>query len=113
YELSAELQSFDGELRDGGEVSVGDVVFGELPSGGRLVYRLVVDERRPVRIETASLAVDTVLTLEGGALHREDDDGGAGTGSRISEVLAPGVYDIEVRGFGDGAGLVRLELADE
>lgn len=110
YTLALEQQPFEGELRDGGRLVPGDLVYGRVPQGDAARYQLEVASAGQVRVETSSAGLDTLLSLRGPGVSREDDDGGVGAGSRIDEYLSPGTYAIEVRDFGGNGGLVRLEV---
>ncbi|MCK2185293.1 pre-peptidase C-terminal domain-containing protein [Halomonas getboli] len=113
YTLSAESSPFEGRMSDGGEIAPGETVFGRLTPGGRLSYRLVVDESREVTLESTSSAVDTVMQLTGKGVDEQNDDApDLGLGSRITKRLEPGSYDIDIRGFGSGVGMVRLSIGE-
>lgn len=111
YTISVEQSEAVGRLQDSGDVAPGDVVYGQMVNGQPLTYRLEIDSARTVSIDASSGSVDTVLTLTGGGLNLEDDDGGDGTNSLIEQFLTPGSYTIQVRDFGNSSnGTIRLEI---
>ncbi len=113
YTLSAEAAAFEGRMSDGGEVAPGETIYGQMTAGGRLTYRLAVDETRDVVLESTSSAVDTVLRLTGNGVDEQNDDAaGLGLGSRISRSLQPGTYEVEVGSFGSNSGMVRLSIGE-
>ena len=65
------------------------------------VFRFVVAERSVARVGSSG-QTDVVGTLlsEDGSIRIADDDGGQGTNFSIVAKLAPGVYFVQVRGFG-------------
>lgn len=110
YTLRAEQSAFEGRMSDGGELTVGETVYGNLRPGASLTYRLVIDAPQSVVIESTSGGVDTVMQLVGNGVNVHNDDAGdLGLGSRISQYLEPGSYTVEVSGFGSSGGMVRLE----
>ncbi|MFG1495403.1 PPC domain-containing protein [Saccharospirillum sp. HFRX-1] len=111
FNISVAQAEAVGRLQDGGEVAPGDVVYGQMRNGQPLTYNLTVDSARTVSISASSTSADTVLTLSGGGLNLEDDDGGEGTNSLIEQFLTPGEYTIQVRDFGNSSnGTIRLEI---
>ncbi len=84
-----------------------------------LVYRLEVAVRSTVTLETTGSSFDTVLHLRSGASCPGtelacDDDGGAGSHSRIQRTLDPGTYWVVVDGSGSssrGDGTLRVTIA--
>ncbi|MBF8224098.1 hypothetical protein [Halomonas sp. 328] len=112
YRLSIEPQELphDGELRNGGEIRVGEAIHGWLP-GQRLEYTLVIDEAAMVTIDLMSDDFDAYLELSGNGVNTYDDDGGDGLDSRIRQRLEAGSYTIVARSFGSGAsGLFELAV---
>ncbi|MDR5868675.1 PPC domain-containing protein [Halomonas koreensis] len=113
YSLRAEASAFEGRIVDGGEVALGETVYGQLSTVGSLNYRLDLETARDVVIESTSSAVDTVLRLSGAGVSAQNDDAGdLGLGSRIRRRLEPGSYDIEVSAFGSSTGMVRLSIGE-
>lgn len=111
FDLSVTQAEAVGRLQDSGDVAPGDVVYGQMTNGQPLTYRLTVDSARTVSISASSGSIDTVLTLSGGGLNLEDDDGGEGSDSLIEQFLTPGEYTIQVRDFGNSRnGTIRLEI---
>ncbi|ATJ84445.1 PPC domain-containing protein [Halomonas beimenensis] len=111
YTLHGEQSAFEGRMSDGGEIVPGEVIYGRLPAGGSLTYRLELEAPRSVVLETTASGVDTVLRLAGQGVDVQNDDASdLGLGSRITQRLEPGTYTVEVSGFGGGAGLVRLAV---
>lgn len=113
YRLRVDESAFVGRMSDGGEVTPGETVYGQLDAGGRLVYQLVIEAPRQVVLESTSSAVDTVMRLTGNGVDAQNDDAAdLGLGSRISRQLQPGTYDVEVSAFGSGGGMVRLAIGE-
>ncbi|WP_108124136.1 hypothetical protein [Saccharospirillum mangrovi] len=111
FTIQVEQSEAVGRVQSSGDVAPGDVVYGQMTNGQPLTYRLVVDSARTVSISATSGSADTVLTLTGGGLNLEDDDGGEGTNSLIEQFLTPGEYTIQVRDFGNSSnGTIRLEI---
>ncbi|GAA0563292.1 hypothetical protein ACFQH5_18470 [Halomonas salifodinae] len=113
YQLNVEPQELphDGDLRNGGEVSVGETLNGWL-SGQRLEYTLVVDEAALVTIDLKSDDFDTYLELSGSGVSTSDDDGGNGLDSQIRQRLEPGSYTLVARSYSSNAsGLFELAVA--
>jgi len=112
FNISVAQDEAVGRLQDGGAVAPGDVVYGQMRNGQPLTYTLTVESARTVSISASSGSADTVLTLTGGGLDLENDDGGDGTNSLIEQFLTPGEYTIQVRDFGNSSnGTIRLEVS--
>jgi hypothetical protein len=87
-------------------------------SGPDQVFSINVTTRSRLRIETITPttgAFDTLLYVRGtpcatGTELACNDDGGAGTRSRIDRVFDPGTYYIVVDAFGSGSGNFILEV---
>lgn len=110
YDLAVMGEAFEGELRNDGELRVGEAVIGSMQSGSPLHYELVVDEAAVVTVEATSPTIDTMLGLSGNGVDVENDDAdGLDYGSRITQRLEPGRYDVSVSAWGQGSGTVRLE----
>ncbi len=91
---------------------------GTLAPGARQGWWMTVEGATPLQFDASSRDFDTVLTLHDGQgrLVAENDDGDAGSDSRLTETLAPGVYCLSLRswgGGGTGAYLVALTEQDE
>lgn len=111
FTISVEQSEAVGRRQDSGNVVPGDVVYGQMVNGQPLTYVLTIDSARTVSISASSGSADTVLTLSGGGLNLENDDGGDGTNSLIEQFLTPGEYTIQVRDFGNSSnGTIRLEI---
>lgn len=111
YRLRTEQRAFEGRISNGGEVAVGEVVYGQLSPGRSLTYQLVVETAQDVVIESTSGGVDTVLGLTGNGVDELNDDAGdLGYGSRIHRYLEPGIYEVEVSAYGSNGGSVRLAV---
>jgi len=98
------------ELSNGGALPLdGKEIHGLFEGEGNdLHYTLQVNQAQLVTIDLRSEMFDTLLTLEGQGVSREDDDGGDGLNSRLNVVLEPGQYDIGVQAAQSGAGLFQL-----
>lgn len=111
YRLEVAGDVFEGTLRNGGEVGLDEVVLGSMRASSPLNYELVLDEEATVTLETTSPTIDTVLSLSGNGVEVENDDAdGLGFGSRITQHLEAGRYDVNVTAWGSGSGTVRLEV---
>ncbi|MBF7054373.1 hypothetical protein IOC61_13790 [Halomonas sp. KAO] len=113
YRLEVAGEAIEGELRNGGEVRVGDAVVGSLSPGGVLDYELVLEEDATIVLEATSPTVDTILSLSGNGVEIENDDAdGLGLGSRLTQFLEAGRYGLGVRAWdvGGGSGTIRLEV---
>lgn len=111
YDLTVNRSEIRGDLMNSGDLRAGDVVYGNLPSGGSLTYNITLDAARTVSIDAVSSAVDTIITLVGPGLSLENDDGGGGTNSRLEEYLPAGTYTLDVRGYsGSESGQIRIEV---
>lgn len=79
------------------------------------VYRFSGREGQRVRIDMTSDQFDTYVELfdEGGVSLAEDDDGGAGTNSRLTFTLPrTGGYRVEARAFSDATGAYSLSITE-
>lgn len=111
YRLEVAGDVFEGTLRNGGEIGLDEVVLGSMRTGSPLNYELVLDEEATVTLETTSPTIDTMLSLSGNGVEVENDDAdGLGFGSRITQHLEAGRYDVNVTAWGSGSGTVRLEV---
>ncbi|TDB04570.1 hypothetical protein [Halomonas marinisediminis] len=113
YRLEVVGDAIEEELRNGGEVRVGDAVIGTLSPGGTLDYELVLEEGATIVLEVTSPTADTILSLNGNGVEIENDDAdGLGLGSRITQYLEAGRYGVGVRAWdvGGGSGTIRLEV---
>jgi Jacalin-like lectin domain len=79
---------------------------GYLEPGAVAEFEVWIEAPGTYVFSTGESQFDTVLSLtdERGAVLAEDDDGGEGTTSRIELALGPGVYQLTLRGFGEGDG---------
>ncbi len=108
YALDVTLGAFDGELRNGGEVTPGESLGGNLVGAGTSnTYRFVIDEVSEVELALESGAFDPVLRLYGNGIDLSDDDGGGDRNSLITTVLEPGEYRLDVESY-SGTGAYRL-----
>lgn len=72
-------------------------------------FVLTLPERRRVQFDASSNDIDTYLTLQGGDLTLNDDDGaGSNTNSRITQVLDAGEYNVSVRSVNGRGGVFKL-----
>lgn len=111
FDLTVNASEAEGGMMNSGELKAGDVVYGDLQIGSSLAYTLSLDAARTVRINATSSEVDTLISLTGPGLSLEDDDGGAGTNSRLEEFLPAGTYTLDVRGYsGSESGQIRIEV---
>ena len=111
YRLAVSGDAFEGALRNGGEIGLDEVVLGNLRPESPLSYELVLDEAATVVLEATSSTIDTVLSLSGNGVDVENDDAdGLGYGSRITQRLEAGRYDVNITAWGSGSGTVRLEV---
>lgn len=110
YSLEVAGNAFEGTLRNSGDVGLGEIVIGNMQSGRPLTYELVLDEAATVTLEATSPTIDTVLSLSGNGVEVENDDApGLGLGSRITQRLEAGRYDVIITSWNSGSGTVRLE----
>ncbi|WP_306169399.1 hypothetical protein [Halomonas sp. MMSF_3323] len=110
YSLELSTSPFDGELKNEGAIEPGESVQGMAGGFQPNAYTLDIEQPSEVTIALSSSAFDTQLYLEGNGVSLSDDDGGGGTNSRLSEVLEPGSYRIEVASYsGVASGMFRLE----
>ncbi|WP_027965517.1 hypothetical protein [Halomonas halocynthiae] len=110
YRLEAMGEVFEGTLRNSGDIGPSEIVIGNMQSGGALSYELVLDEAAAVTLEATSPTIDTVLRLSGNGVEVENDDApGLGLGSRITQQLEAGRYEVNVTSWSSGSGTVRLE----
>ncbi|WP_237561932.1 hypothetical protein [Halomonas icarae] len=113
YRLEVVGDAIEEELRNGGEIGVGDAVVGSVSPGGTLDYELVLEEAATIVIEATSPTADTILSLSGNGVEIENDDAdGLGLGSRIIQHLEAGRYGVGIRTWGieSDIGVVRLEV---
>ncbi|WP_101924787.1 MULTISPECIES: hypothetical protein [Luteimonas] len=100
----------EGGLSAGGAIELGTEATG-LYQGSAQRFRFSLPARRLVRIDMRSSELDSMLTLRGNGIEKQDDDGGDGLDSRIVMLLEPGDYDLEVGTATEGAGLFTLALS--
>lgn len=94
-----------GQVVNEGPLSLGEAVVGWLEAGSPNRYTFQVESAGSYIIDVGSDDFDTVVALEGRGVSLEDDDGGAGTDSRLQADLPVGTYTVEVRAFGSmGSG---------
>lgn len=102
------------QMTNDGPLSLDEAVTGWLEAGASNTYTLEVVSAGEYTLDLRSDDLDTVLEIEGRGLSLEDDDGGDGTNSRLSQGLAAGSYEVRVRSFGnDGAGTYTLNTRRE
>ena len=94
-------------------VSIPSSTAGVIERGDTDWFRFKIDQAGPLVLKTTG-GVDTwgrLYRSEGSFIAYNEDDG-AGFNFRIAEAsLDPGVYYIEVRGYGSATGAYRLEVA--
>ncbi len=72
-------------------------------------FVLTLPESRRVQFDASSNDIDTYLTLQGGDITLNDDDGaGNSTNSRITQVLDAGEYNVSVRSVNGRGGVFKL-----
>lgn len=112
YSIDLATSPFDGEFRNGGVLPVGETLHGMADGSGVNVYTLTLEQASDVNIGVFSSAFDTMLSLAGPGVSVSDDDGAGDTNSRISTVVGPGEYRVEVSSYaGNASGAFRLEAA--
>lgn len=110
YSVEMMTAAFDGEFRNSGELAGGESVHGMADGTGPYVYSLALEQPADVTISAFSSAFDTLLTLDGPGVSISDDDGAGDTNSRITTMLPPGDYRVEVASYGDAAnGAFRVD----
>lgn len=103
----------DVDLRNEGTLIPGEALNGWY-SGEPLTYQLEVEESSLVTLEMRSADFDTFIEISGQGFVASDDDGAAGTDSRLQEQLLPGTYTVSARGFSaTGSGMFELSLEME
>lgn len=99
-----------GVMTSGGPIAVDSNVTG-LYQGTPQRFTFTLPARRLVRIDMGSSEIDSMLTLTGNGVQKNDDDGGDGLNSRIVMLLESGSYTLEAGTASEGAGLFTLALA--
>ncbi|MEQ6890206.1 hypothetical protein ABE957_16155 [Halomonas sp. CS7] len=108
YALELSLDALDDELRNGGTLTPGQSLGGHLSGlGTSNTYRFEVDEVGEVELALESGSFDPVLRLYGNGIDLRDDDGGGDRNSRITTMLQPGEYRLDVESY-SGTGAYRL-----
>jgi hypothetical protein len=108
YALDVSFDAFDGELHNGGALTLGESLGGNLSGNGvSNTYRFEVDAASEVELALDSGAFDPVLRLYGNGIELRDDDGGGDLNSLIITVLQPGEYRLDVESY-SGAGAYQL-----
>ena len=96
-------------MTNDGPLALDETVTGWLETGTPNTYTLEVVSAGEYTLDLRSDEFDTVLEIDGRGLSLEDDDGGDGTNSRLSQRLAAGSYEVRVRSFGnDSTGSYTL-----
>ena len=116
YTLHFEASPAEGVRRgcdDGARpIAAGGEVHGSLSGRRPIYYRFDLGSHAPVEVFSSGEADTVGALLDEDCLPLgEDDDGGEGLNFSISELLAPGRYYVEVRGYDDdtrGAFALRL-----
>lgn len=98
------------EVRNSGDVFVGESFVGVLAGGGN-EYRLRVEEAAIYSFSMGSEEFDTHLSLQGNELTLENDDGNDGTNSQIEAYLQPGDYVLRARALENDAQGASFTLA--
>ncbi|WP_249979153.1 hypothetical protein [Vreelandella olivaria] len=113
FTLTAEPRELpgDGELRNDGTITPDDSLNGWY-SGQDLQYELEIEEAGMYQVQMGSNDVDSYLVLQGpNGYYREDDDSAGNLDARITDFLAPGVYQLTARtAFGYDSGLFTLSV---
>ena len=110
YSVEVAMAPFEGRFRNSGPLTAGETVHGMADGTGPYVYGLTLEQASDVDIGVFSGAFDTLLTLKGPGIELSDDDSGGDTNSRLTTLLMPGDYRVEVSGYGEAAaGPFRLE----
>lgn len=110
YAIEVETTAFEGEFRNSGELTTGELVHGMGDGVSTNAYSLTLDQTSDVTIALSSSVFDTILTVEGEGVSLTDDDGGGNTDSQLSAVLEPGEYLVEVSSYaGPASGPFLLE----
>ncbi|VXC13582.1 ABC transporter substrate-binding protein [Luteimonas sp. 9C] len=95
--------------RDGTALVSGQTAVARVEGGAGRSFVLDVAQDAQVTIDARAEEFDTVLHVEGPAGTFEDDDGGSGTNSRLSNRLTAGRYTVRVEGLGGGSGMFEIE----
>ncbi len=96
-------------VRDGTALVPGQAVRGVVDSRGRRSFTLELSKVTGIQLDASSDDFDTVLSISGPGVRQEDDDGGAGTNSRLVLGLDPGRYTVTVASLADRQGTFELE----
>ena len=97
------------QMTNDSPLALDETVTGWLETGTPNTYTLEVVSAGEYTLDLRSDEFDTVLEIDGRGLSLEDDDGGDGTNSRLSQRLAAGSYEVRVRSFGnDSTGSYTL-----
>jgi len=95
--------------QDGVALASGRVVVSRVDGGSARRFVLDVPVDAQVTIDARSEEFDTVLYVDGPGGSFENDDGGSGTDSRLSNRLAAGRYTVRVESLGGGSGMFEIE----
>jgi len=108
YTLAVKAIDLPAQLHNEGVLPPDGTVLIGLFEGQDRTYTLQLDQPRWVTIDMRSEMFDSLLSLKGKNIQREDDDGGEGLNSRLNVVLEPGTYEIIASAARPGTGLFEL-----
>jgi hypothetical protein len=110
------LFTLQAELLDarpaGDSIRPGNMVYGNLESGGKQTTRLRVAEAGRYRVELSSSAFDAELRVRGQNVDETDDDGAGGSNALLTLDLQPGDYEVISGSYADeGSGSYVLAVS--
>lgn len=96
---------------DGTTLPLDGMASGFLNTDETRSFILTLPDARRVQLDASSRELDTLLTVQGGDITLNDDDGGSGLNSRLTQVLDAGQYTVSVRSLNGRAGIFQLANA--